>query len=159
MWRTCRVETGLDAFLSDLARPSTEVSIWACGVRAPGPPATVFSSARGVDHAKMRSGTFSLTARIIFSLSALAASLFAGSSAPVQPSHDSAPRFFRFVAPFVISVSDHASPSVPYPPTPDAAFALAALTATPFRSSLWLVSSSVALDLRERRHQREFLRC
>jgi hypothetical protein len=101
-----------------------------------------------------------LTARIIFSLSALAASLFAGSGSPaVQPSHDSTPRLLRFVNPFVLSVSDHASPARPFVHTPDAAFALAALTATPFRSSLWLVASSVAIDQTERRHQREFLRC
>jgi hypothetical protein len=102
-----------------------------------------------------------LTARIIFSLSALAASLFAGPGTPVvHPPHDSTPRLLRFVAPFVFS-SEHASPARPFPPhlIADAPFALAALTATPFRRSLWLVTSFVAIDLIERRHQREFLRC
>jgi hypothetical protein len=100
-----------------------------------------------------------LTARILFSLSALAASLFAGSGTPVvHPAHDSTPRLLRFVAPFVHS-SEHASPTRPFPHLADAPFALAALTATPFRRSLWLVASFVAIDSIERRHQREFLRC
>jgi len=101
-----------------------------------------------------------LTARIIFSLSALAASLFAGSGMPVlNPTQDSTPRLLRFVAPFVLSVSEHASPARPFIQTAEATFALAALTATPFRRSLWLVASLVAIDSIERRHQREFLRC
>jgi hypothetical protein len=101
-----------------------------------------------------------LTARILFSLSALAASLLAGSGTPVVPcSHDSSPRLLRFVAPFALSVSEHVSPARPFTNAPEAAFALAALTATPFRSSLCLVASMVAVDSFERRHQREFLRC
>jgi hypothetical protein len=101
-----------------------------------------------------------LTARIIFSLSALAASLLAGSGSPVdRSSHDSTPRYLRLVAPFALSVCEHASPERPFTHAPEAAFALAALTATPFRSSLCLVASMVAVDSFERRHQREFLRC
>jgi hypothetical protein len=106
-----------------------------------------------------------LTARIIFSLSALAASLFAGSGTPsLHPSEDARPRLLRprllcFGAPFVLSVSEHASPARPFIHTAEATFALAALTATPFRRSLWLVSSFVAIDSLARRHQREFLRC
>jgi hypothetical protein len=93
-------------------------------------------------------------------LSALAASLFAGSGTPVlHPAHDSTPRLLRFVVPFVLSASEHSSPSLSFSHPPDASFALSALTATPFRSSLWLVASQVAIDLIERRHQREFLRC
>jgi hypothetical protein len=93
-------------------------------------------------------------------LSALAASLLAGSGSPVDHSaHDSTPRYLRLVAPFVLSVSEHASPDQPFTHAPEAAFALAALTATPFRSSLCLVASMVAVDSFERRHQREFLRC
>jgi hypothetical protein len=109
---------------------------------------------------KLRRRLPSLTARIIFSLSALAASLFAGTGSPsLHPSQDSTPRLLRFVVPFVLSASEHASPARPFVHTPEATFALAALTATPFRSSLWLVSSQVAIDFVARRHQREFLRC
>ena len=109
---------------------------------------------------KMRLGHPTLTARILFSLSALAASLLAGSGTPaLNPSHDSTPRYLRFVVPFVLSVSEHASPDRPFTHAPEATFALAALTATPFRSSLCLVASMVAVDSFERRHQRTFLRC
>jgi hypothetical protein len=111
----------------------------------------------------MRSGHISLTARILFSLSALAASLLAGSGTPVlHTSQESTPlylRHLRLVAPFVLSVSEHPSPDRPFTHAPEAAFALAALTATPFRSSLCLVASLVAIDSIERRHQRKFLRC
>jgi hypothetical protein len=101
-----------------------------------------------------------LTARIIFSLSALAASLFAGSGTPsLHPSEDATPRLLRFVAPFVLSACEHTSPARPFIHTAEATFALAALTATPFRRSLWLVASFVAIDSLARRHQREFLRC
>ena len=107
-------------------------------------------------HAKIKV----LTARILFSLSALAASLFAGSGTPLlHPSEDARPRLLRFVAPFALSVSEHASPARPFIHTAEATFALAALTATPFRRSLWLVSSFVAINSLARRHQREFLRC
>ena len=104
-----------------------------------------------------------LTARLIFSLSALAASLFAGSGAPVvRPSHDLASRFLRphmlRAVPFVLSASEH-SPALPFVHTPDEAFALSALTSTPLRRSLWLVASLVAIDSNERCHQRESLRC
>jgi hypothetical protein len=106
-----------------------------------------------------------LTARIIFSLSALAASLLAGSGAPVaHPAHDSSARLLRprllcLGSPFALAASEHASPALSFTPAPDATFALAALTATPFRRSLCLVTSLVAIDSIERRHQREFLRC
>jgi hypothetical protein len=106
-----------------------------------------------------------LTARIIFSLSALAASLLAGSGTPVShPAQDSSarllhPRLLCLGSPFALAASEHASPVLSFAPAPDAAFALAALTASPFRRSLWLVTSTVAIDSFERRHQREFLRC
>jgi hypothetical protein len=69
------------------------------------------------------------------------------------------PRLLCLGSPFVLAVSEHRSPSLSFTHTPDATFALAALTATPFRSSLCLVSSLIAVDSIERRHQREFLRC
>jgi len=106
-----------------------------------------------------------LTARIIFSLSALAASLFAGPGTPIlHASHDSSSRLLRprllcLGSPFVLAAAEHPSPSHSFTNTPDATFALAALTATPFRRSLCLVTSLVAIDSIERRHQREFLRC
>lgn len=101
-----------------------------------------------------------LTARILFSLSALAASLLAGVQAPVPyPSHEATPRFLRLVAPFALSVSEHASPALPFAHPSASTLALAALTDTPFRRSLWLVHSQVAIDSIERRHQRKFLRC
>jgi hypothetical protein len=59
----------------------------------------------------------------------------------------------------VLASSADRSPSLSFTHTPDATFALAALTATPFRRSLCLVSSLIAIDSIERRHQREFLRC
>jgi hypothetical protein len=113
---------------------------------------------------KYRQG-FSLTARIIFSLSALAASLLAGSGTPLShPSNDTSSRLLHarllcLGSPYALAASEHCSPLLSFAPAPDAAFALAALTATPFRRSLCLVSSLVAIDLFERRHQREFLRC
>ena len=104
-----------------------------------------------------------MTARILFSLSALAASLLAGSGTPVarsaHESHESTPRLLRFAVPFALSASEHASPDRPFTHASDSTFALAALTATPFRSSLCLVGSLVAIDLMERRHQRTSLRC
>jgi hypothetical protein len=69
------------------------------------------------------------------------------------------PRLLRFVVPFVLSASEHVSVAQPYTHAPEAALALAALTATPFRRSLWLMASFVAIDFVARRHQREFLRC
>jgi hypothetical protein len=116
-------------------------------------------------HAKILIKSDPLTARIIFSLSALAASLLAGSGMPVShSSHDSSSRMLRprllcLGSPFVLAVSEHRSPSLSFTHTPDRTFALAALTATPFRRSLCLVSSQIAIDAIERRHQREFLRC
>jgi hypothetical protein len=106
-----------------------------------------------------------LTARIIFSLSALAASLLAGASPPaLHPSQNSSarllhPRLLCLGSPFALASSEHSSPALSFTPTPHATFALAALTATPFRRSLCLVTSLVAIDSIERRHQREFLRC
>jgi hypothetical protein len=108
---------------------------------------------------------FSLTARIIFSLSALAASLLAGSGTPVShPSHDASARYLRprllgLGSTFVLAAADQPSPAHSFTPAPGATFALAALTASPFRRSLCLVTSLVAIDSFERRHQREFLRC
>jgi hypothetical protein len=116
-------------------------------------------------HAKIKTRRISLTARIIFSLSALAASLLAGSGTPVShPAHDSSarllyPRLLCLGSSFALASSEHASPALAFTPAPDATFALAALTASPFRRSLCLVTSLVAIDLLERRHQREFLRC
>ena len=116
-------------------------------------------------HAKIEMKAFFLTARIIFSLSARAASLLAGSGAPLSyPAHDSSSRMLRprllcLGSPFALAASEHASPALSFTPAPDATFALAALTATPFRRSLCRVTSLVAVDSIERRHQREFLRC
>jgi hypothetical protein len=59
----------------------------------------------------------------------------------------------------VLAAAERTSPVLAFTPAPDATFALAALTATSFRSSLCLVTSQVAIDSFERRHQREFLRC
>jgi hypothetical protein len=106
-----------------------------------------------------------LTARIILSLSALAASLLAGSGTPVShPAHNASirllhPRLLCFAATFAYSVSEHSSPALAYPHTPAAALSLTALTATAYRRSLWLVTSLVAIDSIERLHQRELLRC
>jgi hypothetical protein len=61
--------------------------------------------------------------------------------------------------PLALASTEHASPSLAFSHGPDATFALAALTATSFRRSLWMVSSMVAIDSLARRHQREFLRC
>jgi hypothetical protein len=44
-------------------------------------------------------------------------------------------------------------------PASRAALSLEALSATPFRSSLYLVSSVTAVNLLQRRHQRALLRC
>jgi hypothetical protein len=107
-------------------------------------------------------GHLSLTARIIFSLSALAASLFAGVGRPAHPLHDPVPRLLRpqlLGVAFVLSASERTSQDRPFIHTPDATFDLAILAASPFRSSLWLVSSFVAIDFIARRHQRKFLRC
>lgn len=123
---------------------------------------------RGVQifrRAKILSRHSSLTARIIFSLSALAASLLAGSGMPLSHrSEDSAtrllcPRVFFLGATFALASADHVSPVLNFPHTPQEACALAALTTTPFRRSLWLVASTVAIDLSARRHSRTFLRC
>ena len=99
-----------------------------------------------------------LTARILFSLSALAASLFAVQTHSRPSTHDSVP---RFVAPFVISAAlENAAPAPVLPhPAPQETLALDALHVTPYRSSLWLVASDVAISSMERRHQRIALRC
>jgi hypothetical protein len=113
----------------------------------------------------MKRRHFYLTARIIFSLSALAASLLAGSGTPVSHSSPNSsagllrPRLLSLGSPFALAAPEHPSPVHAFTPAPDATFALDALTATPFRRSLCLVTSQVAIDAIERRHQREFLRC
>jgi hypothetical protein len=66
------------------------------------------------------------------------------------------PRLLCLGSPFALASAEHASPVRAFTPTPDATFAV---TATPFRRSLCLLSSLVAVDSFERRHQREFLRC
>jgi len=97
-------------------------------------------------------------------LSALAASLLAGSGTPVShPAQNASARLLHprlcLGSSFVFAASEHTSPVLSFTPAPDAAFALAALSASPFRRSLCLVTSTVAIDSFERRHQREFLRC
>jgi hypothetical protein len=95
----------------------------------------------------------------------LAASLLAGSGSPVShPAQDSTarllhPRLLSLGATFALAASEHSSPALAFTHAADATFTLAALAATPFRRSLCLVSSLVAIDSIERRHQREFLRC
>jgi len=69
------------------------------------------------------------------------------------------PRLLCLGSPFALVASEHESPALVFSQAPEATFALTALTATPFRRSLWLVTSLVAIDGIERRHQREFLRC
>jgi hypothetical protein len=97
-------------------------------------------------------------------LSALAASLLAGSGVPVShPAQNASARLLHprtcLGSTFAFAASAQASPVLSFTPAPDATFALAALTTSPFRRSLWLVTSTVAVDSFERRHQREFLRC
>jgi hypothetical protein len=100
-----------------------------------------------------------VTARIIFSLSALAANLLASSGAAVSPAtpSDSQPKLLRSVVAFVISAAEHASPAASI--NHHAAQALEALTDSPYRSSLWLLASCIAVNFFLRRHSRALLRC
>jgi hypothetical protein len=96
-----------------------------------------------------------LTARILFSLSALAASFLSGMQAPASDqARDAAPRLLRFVAPFAHSITEHASVEMPFAHTPSARIARHALP-----QSVFLVASTVAIDHFERLHLRLFLRC
>lgn len=115
-------------------------------------------------HAKMSSRHSSLTARILFSLSALAASLVAGSGMPLSHSEQPStrllhPRFLCLTVGIVLAAADSISTTPSFSHTPEASLALAALNATPLGRSLWLVSSTVAIDGAARRHFRIFLRC
>src|SRR5712692_9219579 len=65
----------------------------------------------------------------------------------------------RAVVPLLISAAESASAAPLENSTHHAILTLQALTSTPFRSSLWLVASLVAVDLVLRRHQRALLRC
>src|SRR5258708_11055924 len=90
------------------------------------------------EHNKRRVNLVLVTARIIFSLSALAANLLAasGTATPRPAPTDSLHRLFRSVVPYVLSASDQpaATPSLDHR-APQAFLALEALTATPFRGS------------------------
>jgi hypothetical protein len=96
-----------------------------------------------------------LTARILFSLSALAASFLSGMQAPSSDlARDAAPRLARLAAPFAHSISEHASVEMPFAHTPAVLIAH-----PPLPQSVFLVASTVAIDHFERRHLRKFLRC
>jgi len=97
-------------------------------------------------------------------LSAFAAGLLphvcgTSNSAQQIANPDSTPSFFEALVPALISSVE----SVPAAPlesgTAHAVLTLESLAATPFRGSLCLLSSVVAVNLFERRHQRSYLRC
>jgi hypothetical protein len=103
-----------------------------------------------------------LTARIIFSLSALAANLLAGSGVAISQTapSDSNPRLLRSVAALVISGAEAATPVASFDHrAPQATLALEALTDTHLRGALWLVASVIAVNFFVRRHLRALLRC
>jgi len=97
-------------------------------------------------------------------LSAFAAGLFphacnSSNSAQQMANPDSPLSFFEALVPTLIS-SVEAVPAAPLASgAGHAVLELKSLAATPFRGSLCLLSSVVAVDLFERRHQRLSLRC
>ena len=66
--------------------------------------------------------------------------------------------FFEAIVPALIS-SVESVPATPLESGAHAVLTLESLAATPFRGSLHLLSSVVAVNLFERRHQRSYLRC
>ena len=96
-----------------------------------------------------------MTARIFFSLSALAANLLAASGAVSSPpAHDSTHRFLSSVIPQVISASDHSSAA----PAGDLVAVHAGLTFGQL-VPMWLVVMFLAITVIVRRRQRLLLRC
>ena len=96
-----------------------------------------------------------MTARIFFSLSALAANLLAASGAVSSPpAHDSTHRFLSSVIPHVISAVDHSSAA----PAGDVVAVHASLTFGQL-VPMWLVATFLAITVIVRRHQRLLLRC
>ena len=96
-----------------------------------------------------------MTARIFFSLSALAANLLAASGTGASPSaHDSLPRLLSYVIPHVIAAADHSSSS--QDGAPGAFYAEIALERL---TPLWVVATFLAITIIVRRHQRVPLRC
>jgi len=97
----------------------------------------------------------------LVNLSALVPGLAPG-IIPFKPAHHSAVAISAciLVIPLLTSPSEGAfvSSSLDHR-APHAILTLGALSATPFRSSLWLVTSLVAVNLILRRHQRKLLRC
>jgi hypothetical protein len=97
-------------------------------------------------------------------LSAFAAGLFphasgASNSAQHITNPDSPLSFFETMVPALMA-SAESVPSAPvHGATGHAVLTLESLSTTPFRGSLCLLSSVVALNLFERRHQRLSLRC
>ncbi len=96
-------------------------------------------------------------------LSALAAAMVTGFDirAVSHPaSTDSLPRLLHPVVTFLLSAAEEIATVAPSQrPAPKAALALQALSTTPLRRSLYLVSSVFAVNLSERRHERIPLRC
>jgi hypothetical protein len=98
----------------------------------------------------------------LIGLSALLASMSAAMSAEPQASGGNRPliRLLQSVVQLVTPASEFslAAPS-PERPSAHALLAFAALADTPFRHSLWMISSRPAVNLAYRRHQRALLRC
>jgi hypothetical protein len=96
-------------------------------------------------------------------LSALAAAMVTGFDirAVSRPaSTDSIPRLLHPVVTFLLSAAEDIATVTPSQrPAPRASLGLAALCGTPLRHSLCLVSSVLAVNVIERRHQRTLLRC
>ena len=96
-----------------------------------------------------------MTARIFFSLSALAANLLAGAGSGASPvTQDSSPRLLSSVIPHVISAADHSSSA----PDLESGMVSANLALENF-APLWLVSTFLAIHIIVRRRQRVPLRC
>jgi hypothetical protein len=94
----------------------------------------------------------------LVSLSAFAASWIPDAIHSKSPQHVApTDSLLRAAVPVLISAGESAAPRENS--APHARLTLQALTTTPFRSSLWLVASLVAVDLLVRRHQRALLRC
>ncbi len=98
----------------------------------------------------------------LIGLSALLASMSAAMSAEPQVSGGGRPltRLLQSVVQLVTPANEYslAAPS-PERPSAHALLTFAALAATPFRHSLWMISSRPAVNLAFRRHQRALLRC